>query len=398
MPREVHRWFCVCMLLSSAVARADAGAVSVDPAPRHVAIDAAAELSTYGDSDQVAVLSPSIAVTLRDPDGEWRASARYLVDVVSAASVDIVATASQRWSEVRHEVSGSAGFRRGDVSLGASASSSIEPDYAALSGGLNGGLALDDDNLTLALGYVVGHDVAGRTGTPFRVFEHAFWKHGPSLGASFVLNPSSLLFVGADVAFDAGDQAKPYRYVPLFDRATAHALPRGASVARVDRERLPETPLERLPQARARYAITVRYKHRADAATVRAEERLYIDSWGLLATTSDVRWAFDLARTLELAPTLRVHAQTGTSFWRRAYIASESDERLELPAIRTGDRELGPLWTVSVGADLRWSFAATSGSPVVRLRVVGMRTGYLDSLFIEHRFAIFSGLSVEGSY
>ncbi len=46
----------------------------------------------------------------------WSVDGRYLVDVVSAASVDIVSTASRRWEEVRH--AGSLGGDRPTSKLG----------------------------------------------------------------------------------------------------------------------------------------------------------------------------------------------------------------------------------------------------------------------------------------
>lgn len=369
-----------------------------DDAPSSIVLSGSAEVAGYTDSDHVSVSSPSIAITARDTDVGWNAGASYLVDVVSAASVDIVASASQRWSEVRHQIAGHGGYQRDQWTGNGSVSASVEPDYVALTGGLNGTLAFDDDNVTLAAGYMLGHETAGRTGTPFRVFEHTFWKHGPALGASFVINEASLFFIGADAAFEDGDQAKPYRYVPMFTSEEARSLPNGASISRVNSVRLAQSPAERLPSQRGRYSLTARYAVRLEGATFRAEERLYVDSWGLLASSSDVRCAFEPVQRFELAPSVRLHVQKGASFWQRAYVARGTDPQLELPNIRTGDRELGPLWTVSVGADLRWSLSSAADSSFVRLRIVGMRTGYLDTLLIAERFALFSSLSFEGTY
>src|SRR5262245_55118368 len=74
----------------------------------HAIVSSQAELSSYTDTDHVSVLSPALGVAARSPTPAWSLGVRYLVDAVSAASVDIVATASRRWSEVRHQVSGHA--------------------------------------------------------------------------------------------------------------------------------------------------------------------------------------------------------------------------------------------------------------------------------------------------
>ena len=357
-----------------------------------VVIDSSAELSAYADSDHVSVLSPSIALGARTPSAGWNIGTRYLVDIVSAASVDIVATASRRWSEVRHQWSGHAAFERDGTRLGAAASVSVEPDYVAATASLLGGFALAANHVSLALRYDLGNDRAGRSGTPFRVFEHTLWKHGPALGATFVLDDSSVLFTGIDASFERGDQAKPYRYVATFDAHSVGILENGASIETVDRLRGPEAPSERLPLARSRAALTLRYMRHFGRAVLRAEERFYADTWGLLASSSDARCTFLASNRLELGASLRLHLQRGVSFWRRAYVVDP--ETAVLPALRTGDRELGPLWTSTLGLDVRYEI----GPPALKLRVAGIRTEYLDTLYIAERLGLFTSLAVEGSF
>ncbi|HKU43149.1 MAG TPA: DUF3570 domain-containing protein [Polyangiales bacterium] len=361
---------------------------------RAQSVETRGEIGVYADSDYVTVVTPRVGFTLRD--SQWNAGASYLLDAVSAASVDIVATASRRWSELRHEVSAAGGYTPGDLELRGSATASIEPDYVAWTGVVQGSLRLADDHVTLALGYVLGHDTAGRTGTSFEVFAHRLWKHGPMLAGSFVIDRVSLFYASLEASLDSGDQAKPYRYVPMFERRAAQALPNGASIEQVNALRRAEAPLERLPLARGRYALTARYLRRAGRATLRAEERLYADSWRLFASTSDVRYAIGVSRVLELAPTLRVHVQSGASFWERAYVAPGG----ELPELRTADRELGPLWTATLGADLRYALDASdeATSPALLLRIAAMRTAYLDALYLDERYALFASLSFAGAF
>jgi len=75
---------------------------------------ASTEVSGYADTDHVLVLSPSIAANISDPLAGWSIGGHYLVDVVSAASVDIVSTASSRWLEYRN-----AGAADGSLKVGA---------------------------------------------------------------------------------------------------------------------------------------------------------------------------------------------------------------------------------------------------------------------------------------
>src|SRR5690348_7088790 len=59
------------------------------------------EMATYRDSDHVTVFTPSISGTVENVTTGASLSGSYLVDVVSAASVDVVSTASRKWQEVR---------------------------------------------------------------------------------------------------------------------------------------------------------------------------------------------------------------------------------------------------------------------------------------------------------
>jgi len=61
---------------------------------------AATEFATYADSDHVTVFTPSIRLGVENVAGA-SLTGTYLVDVVSAASVDVVSTASSRWRELR---------------------------------------------------------------------------------------------------------------------------------------------------------------------------------------------------------------------------------------------------------------------------------------------------------
>lgn len=370
------------------------------PAPTGATVEGSAELSTYADTDNVTVVTPTARAGVRDDAEGWRIGARYLVDVVSAASVDIVSTASSRWSEVRHVAGVDGEYGPGDLRGAASASVSVEPDYLSLSGGLSPSWKIDDDHVTLALSYAVGHDTIGRAGTPFSVFHRTLVRHQMAAGASFVLGPSAILWLGADAVVERGDQSKPYRYVPMFDAATAERVPRGAHVALVNALRRDERPLEQLPTSRDRFAVTGRWLHRSSWATLRLEERLYTDSWGQLATTTEGRYAMDLSDRTTLAPDLRVHVQSAAGFWRRVPTVSDTPAGPVIPSLRTGDRELGPLVTVTAGADLRVALGQRIAATRIALvfRLAAIHTSFLDALFISQRQAIFSAVGFDGAF
>ena len=67
--------------------------------------------------------------------------------------------------------------------------------------------------------------------------------------------------------------------------------------------RLPERVLEQLPTSRNRFSMSGRLAHRFQSSTLRLDERLYADSWLLLATTTDARYLVDASKRFEMART-----------------------------------------------------------------------------------------------
>jgi hypothetical protein len=377
----------------------DASGAVEDPTTKRASM----EFASYNDSDHVTVVTPSIALGIENTSGA-SLHATYLVDVVSAASVDIVSTASSRWKEVRHAGTVEAEYKPRDFGVSVGTSVSSEPDYLSYGAHATITKDFDEKNWTLFFGYGFGHDVIGRCGdygtcTPFSVFSRSLDRGSFDGGVDFVIDRESLASITGDVIVENGDQSKPYRYIAMFAPDVATTITKGESIDQVNQLRLPEKPLEQLPLSRRRFAVTARYAHRLDASTLRLEERVYDDSWGLIASSSDMRWIFDLGRRFEIWPHVRFHAQNSVSFWQLAYVSS-SAQGWNLPEYRTGDRELGPLWTIEGGLGLKW-YLGSDAQPeqwALQLTSDGMYTSFLDDLFLTHRTAVLGALGLEGQF
>jgi hypothetical protein len=352
----------------------------------------ATEYGQYADTDHVFVETPSIRGIVANPTAGWSVGGQYLVDVVSAASVDIVSTASRRWQEVRQEGSLDASYKPKTFGVQANATVSDEPDYLSWSAGGAVTQDLMNKNVTWLFGYAHGHDIAGRTGTPFSVFSHVIDRNAFNGALTLVVNPTTLVSFVGDLIVEDGDQSKPYRYIPLFSPGTY--VPIGAPIALVNDLRVSARPLEQLPLSRQRYGLTTRVAHRYHLATLRLDERLYVDSWLMKATTTDVRYLFDVTPRLELGPHARVHAQTAVNFWQRAYVFGPG---FDYPALRTGDRELGPLVNVTAGWTLRIGLGADANptSWVLGFDLNATSTRYLDDLYLTRRISGLSGVTLE---
>jgi hypothetical protein len=368
-------------------------------AAEHPTVAASVDLAGYTDSTQVHVASPSVAASVSDEAAGWSVGGRYLVDAVSAASVDIVATASPRWTELRHVGSAEVSYKRGAASVTASGGVSREPDYLSVSGGVVVSLDLLDKNLTPFLGTRYGHDDVGRKGLPSDRWE-LLQKGGLQAGATFVLSRAMIASVQLDADFERGYLAKPYRYIPLFAPGTAREIPAGASPALVNQRRLDERPVDRVPTARDRYALTGRLAGRTGRTTLRLDERAYTDSWGLWASTTDARVMVDVGSRWLLWPHLRFHIQSKASFWQRAYEAIEQpDGSVLLPSYRTGDRELSPLRTVTGGFGVKLRLGPATRAPWFLLyQFDAAYTALSDALYLTGRWSLFSVLGVSGQW
>jgi hypothetical protein len=364
-----------------------------DTSTKHVSM----EVATYADSDNVTVFTPSVSGSIENVTDGASIRGSYLVDVVSAASVDIVSTASRRWMEARQAGSLEGEYKPKDFGILVAGSLSSEPDYFSYGLGLQMMKDFDEKNTTLIGGFGYGHDTIGRAGTPFSVFSRTLVTANFHAGITQVINRSTVGSIVGDLIIENGDQSKPYRYIPMFSKGVAAEVPNGASIDWVTLHRLPERPLEQLPLERQRYALTSRLAHRFDTSTIRLEERVYWDTWALVASSTDARWIFDLSRRVSIWPHARFHVQDGVSFWQKAYVSGPAPG-WNLPEYRTGDRELGPLWTTTGGGGLRFYLGKNADPRTVSLSFTadGMYTSFLDDIYLTQRTGVLGAIMVEG--
>ncbi len=365
--------------------------------PSRLTSTSRAELAMYQDTDAVTVVTPGLWGEVHDPLSGWSVKGNYLVDIVSAASVDIVSTASPRWDEVRQAAALDARYRPGTLGAGLGASVSVEPDYVSYGAGLNGVAELAKKMATLELGLTFEHDIAGLKDTPFSVYSLTFNRYGASASVELIAGRATTITPLLEVFYDDGRQEEPYRYLPLFAPDVVPQVPPGASPELVNQLRLPPRVAENLPDTRTRLALSGRLAHRFEHSTLLAFERLYADDWGLLASTTDLRYVFEVGSRWSFWPRGRANVQSGVSFWRRAYVGSF--DGLDLPTFRSGDRELGPLWSATLGPGARWNLgSADKGSFSALFELEGTYTHFSDALYIQQRWAGFASAQIEVTF
>jgi hypothetical protein len=370
-----------------------------DASPLPVVARASGATTLYTDSDHVAVVTPVATAEIGDRYSVWNVRADYLVDVISAASVDIVSTASQRWHEVRQAGGLQASYKPHDLGVRASGAISREPDYSSTAAGLDVVWDFSKRGHTAVFGYAHDGDTIGRTGTSFAIFSRSLAQDTVRAAVSLTLGPAAVLSIANELVLERGDQSKPYRYVPMFAPEIAPTIEKGASIDTVNAKRNQDRPLEQLPLSRERYALTARFGYRFAHATLRVDERVYTDTWRLHATTTEARYLADLSRRWTIWPWLRFHAQTPVYFWNRAYVSRGTGEFVG-PKYRTGDRELGPLATIGGGVGASFAMGPADDPSIVVVQLHGgvIRTEFLDDLYVKSRTAGVSTLTVAGVF
>jgi hypothetical protein len=374
---------------------------------KNLVVKAGFDMGAYSDTDHVEVFSPAINATISSPTAGWNIGGTYLVDIVTAASPDIVSEASSYYREVRNAGTLTGGYKPGLYGAQATADVSSEPDYLSVGGGVAVTGDFDDKRVTPRLAYHYRHDTIGISSTPFSVYHQTLQVNEVEGSATLVLSPTSLILVGGTVDFERGDQSKPYRYIPMFTPQISTEVPVGADVDLVNSVRLPMRPLENLPDSRNRYAIGVRFAHRFSSSTLRLEERLYYDSWQQVATTTDLRYLIDFSRRLRVWPHLRFNAQNGANFYQLAYAATiglptkeNPAGTVSIPLYRTDSRELSPLATGTAGGGFRIALTPPEAKAQygLSLQMDIAYSQFFDSLFVQNNTAFFGTLSFDAEF
>lgn len=366
---------------------------------RSLVVKLGTQLSGYADTTSVDVWSPEIDATVSSPTQGWNVGGHFLVDVVSAASPDIVSTASPPYKEQRYAGGLDGGYKYKIYTATGQVNYSQEPDYISRGGGLALQAEVMDKLVTPRIAANYNHDSIGRGPNNFI---STLDTTELEAGVTFILSPTSLLLVSGTAQFERGDQSKPYRYIPMFSPQVAQFIVPGASVDLVNQVRLPLRPTEQLPDSRDRYAVGARFAHRFSGATLRLEERLYDDSWNLKATTTDARYVLDVGRHMLLWPHLRFNAQTAANFYQLAYssVLDQTTGQLVVPLYRSDDRELSPLVTLTGGGGAHYILTPTDAKTAFGVSVQAdvMYTKYFDSLYITQRTAFYGTVGFDAEF
>ena len=294
-------------------------------------------LRVYTDDDHVTVVSPA-ARSRFAPSESVLVDVGVIVDAVTAASVDIISSASPSpMRELRVEGSGVATWAVEERwRLRSGGTVSYESDYVSLQPLVGAQVEVAQRNATIDLSYTRVLDEAGRSDEP----SFARKRRGHILATAFTQIVDSNTY--ADVLLEGralrGYHANPYRLVPLRSR--------DSPVLAFAEERTPTLRRSAAAMIRIRRAIGG-----SPSWFVHGSYRFYADTWSIASHTLSARLFHPLARErFLLGGHLRAYTQSAADFYRAYY---ESPDGMSVPEFRTRDRTLGGMQSLhgSVTAD-----------------------------------------------
>ena len=115
-------------------------------------------------------------------------------------------------------------------------------------------------------------------------------------------------------------------------------------------------------------------------------------------TSTDFRYLIDTSPRFRIWPHIRVHAQTGASFFNRVYGATlEPNGSARIPMFRTSDRELSPMLGLTLGGGVRYALTDPTSKFQVALvtSADGLFNYYLNALYIKTRLAVYGTVGLE---
>lgn len=312
----------------------------------------------YADQNDTTIVTSAVSAS-GVVDERVEIGARYLVDIVSSASVDVVTQATDAMSDVRHEVGASLIYRGDpDQRLGASYARSVEHDYE--SHNVSAFYARDLRERMLTLSVWLGHQRSEITVSGAYAFERSLFAYLGSVGLDWVLGHKDRLELVLSGSLYDGFQASPYRYLTIGGLAYA----------------------ENHPETRGRGALTLRHRHAFERnITLRTEARFYRDSYGVTAGNAEVGFVQERG-LFDVGASLRIYGQSAARFFEARYARQQRYLTLDKELTRF----MNAFATLMVGVRPRVGEQVESLRVDLRASFFGFRYG--DYPFLRRRLGV----------
>ena len=254
----------------------------------------------------------------------------YYVDSVSAASIDVIASAS-KYTEKRTELSGGIDYLHDSTIISAGYTNSKENDFLANTVFLAVNQDFFGDLSTLSMSYTSGWDEVSKVQSEFK---RKVKRQNFKVGLSQVITKNTLMGLDVETITDQGFLNNPYRRYRFFD-STASA---GFSYAD---EVYPKTHTSTAVAFRTLYYLPYR-------ASIKGEYRYFTDSWGINANTFELLYVHPIGKQWTLEGKLRYYKQSKADFYQDIFSHQGAQTYLGR------DKELSSYSDTTIGAGVTY--------------------------------------------
>ncbi|MGH1439467.1 MAG: DUF3570 domain-containing protein [Cellvibrionaceae bacterium] len=308
------------------------------------------------DGGGVTIDGPSVLVRKNVGD-KFSFSGNYYIDMVTSASVDVLATASA-YTEERKEYSLGMDYLNDRTIMSFGYANSTESDYIADTVSYTISQEFFGDLSTLTMGFALGDDTVKATGAPD--FEASTNRRRYNLGFSQILTKRFIASASYEAVFDEGFLRNPYRAARAFDADNSakrdnyldgnldedgNQLCVGQENNTIGGECYPETRNSEAFAIRGIYAFT-------NHSSLRAEYRQYEDSWDVESQNFELRYSHQIKDRWLLELRGRVYEQSSGAFFYRDTINLSA----ERPRFYGRDKEISEYSSVQYGLSLSYTF------------------------------------------
>jgi hypothetical protein len=284
------------------------------------------------DGGGVEITGPSVLFrkNIKDKVG---VRANYYVDMISSASVDVVATASP-YTEERTQFGLGVDYLYDKTLFSLDYVNSEEDDYSAQTAAFSISQDFFGDLSTLSMSYAIGDDEVRNNADPN--FAADVDRRNFSLGLSQILTKSWVMELTFETIVEEGYLNNPYRSVRYYDDSAAQGYSYQGEI-------YPGTRNSDAISLRSIYYLPYR-------AALRAEYRYFSDSWGINAHNVELRYVQPLSRGLTLEGKARYYTQGAADFYADIFPYIDAQNFLGR------DKELSTFTSSTLGVGLTWEF------------------------------------------
>lgn len=286
------------------------------------------------DGGGVTVDGPAVLVRKGFKD-KVSVAASFYQDVISSASIDVLATGS-KYAEERNEYSVGVDYLVDKAVLSLGYGNSTEEDYIADSYNIGISQEFFGDMTTLSMGYGYGDYIVRRNGEVpegEERFEESANQHSFRLGLSQIISKNWIVALSIETIVDQGYLNNPYREVRFLHNGG------------LGRQR------EVYPSTRNSDAIAIRtayyLPHRA---ALHFEARAFNDSWGINANNYELRYVHPLREQLTLELRVRAYSQSEAHFYSSLFPYENAQEFM------ASDKELSQFSANEFGLGFTYQF------------------------------------------